>query len=91
MIHDMVPANDPKRTTVSRLAYESKSSQSKTDGVSLERRDYRSPVHHNKGREILNAVGCKLSDRSIPKKGRATQADASHHPAPAEFSRLVVG
>ena len=55
------------------LAYESKSSQSKTDGVYLERRDYRSPVHHSKGREKLNAVGCKLGGSVIvvnSKKGK---------------------
>ena len=78
---------------------------------------YRSPVHHSKGREILNAVGCKLGGSVIvvnSKKGkghtlklndasaglspdhaldgsRATEADASQDPAPAEFSRLVVG
>ena len=69
----IMSANDPKRTTASCLAYESKSSQSKTDGVSLERRDYRSPVHHSKGREILNAVGCKLGGSVIvvnSKKGK---------------------
>ena len=75
------------------------------------------PVHHSKGREILNAVGCKLGGSVIvvnSKKGkghtlklndasaglspdhaldgsRATEADASQDPAPAEFSRLVVG
>lgn len=51
----------------------SKSSQSKTDGVYLERRDYRSPVHHSKGREKLNAVGCKLGGSVIvvnSKKGK---------------------
>jgi hypothetical protein len=100
---------DPKPTTASCLAYESKSSQSKTNGVC--------PVHHSKGREILNAVGCKLGGSVIvvnSKKGkghtlklngasaglspdhaldgsRATEADASQDPAPAEFSRLVVG